>query len=138
MTITKNKEWYYRAYIITFIIAWAFCIVPTAIAGYIKLPAIVLVKNAETTTTLTGSAIIVLACCAYPLLKGLFKILKSPSAWLILWIVAIISFLLYKIPNETLGAMVVIFFVAAVGNSVGAILFWLAKTFKEKWAVLNK
>ena len=31
-----------------------------------------------------------------------------------------------------------IFFVAAVGNSVGAILFWLAKTFKEKWAVLNK
>lgn len=130
MKITKSKEWYYRASIATAILAWIFCIVPTLIAGIIKLP-IIATKSAE--NTLTGSFTIVLICCAYPLFKGLLKMLKSPSAWLILWIVTGITFLLYNISHETLGAMLIVFFVAALGNSIGAILFFLSRVFNEKY-----
>lgn len=130
MKITKSKEWYYWAHMITTGVAWAFCIVPTLVAGYWQLPAIVSTKNE---TTLTGGAIVVIACCAYPILKGLLKALKSPSAWLILWIVAILTWGLYSISRETLGAMVVIFFTAAIGNSIGAVLFCLSRQFERKW-----
>ena len=130
MKVTRSKEWYYRAKVITWIVAWICCIVPTAIIGAVKLP-LVVTKQAE--ETLTGSAIIVLACCAYPLLKGLLKMLKSPSAWLIMWIVTIVTGLMYSIPHETLDAILDVFIAASVGNSVGAILFWLSKRFDEKW-----
>ena len=130
MKVTRSKEWYYRAKVITWIVAWICCIVPTAIIGAVKLP-LVVTKQAE--ETLTGSAIIVLACCAYPLLKGLLKMLKSPSAWLIMWIVTIVTGLMYSIPHETLDAILDVFIAASIGNSVGAILFWLSKRFDEKW-----
>lgn len=135
MKITKCKEFYYRMHILTRILALLFCFLPTLIVGYIKLPAIVVVKSAE--ETLTGCAIVVLACCAYPILKGLLKALKSPSAWLIMWIVALISFALYKIPHATLGAMVVVFFTAAIGNTLGALLFWGSRMMKEKCLLLG-
>lgn len=131
MKITKSKKWYYNAYVVTWLVAWACCVVPTFTVGAVNLP-LVVAKEAE--QTLTGSAIILIACCAYPIFKGLLKMLKSPSAWLIMWIVALITLALYKIPHETLGAMVVVFMTAAIGNSVGAFLFWLSKKFKEKWA----
>lgn len=130
MKITHTKEWYYHAKIITWIVAWICCIVPTAIMGAIKLP-LVVTKQAE--ETLTGSAIIVLACCAYPLLKGLLKLLKSPSAWLIMWVVTVVTGLMYSVPHETLGAIFDVFLMSAIGNSVGAILFWLSRCFDEKW-----
>lgn len=129
--ITKSKSWYWRAYLLTGALAWVFCIIPTLIAGVIKLPEIA-TKNAE--TTLTGSFTVVLIACVYPLYKGLIKLLKSPSAPVIMWIVFGVTYLLYKISQETLKAMVVIFFVAAVANTIGAGLFLLAKTFKTKWA----
>lgn len=135
MKITKSKEYYYRMYITFAVIGWIFCILPTLIVGYLKLPAIVVEKSAD--STLTGGAILVIMCCAYPVLKGLFKLMKSPSAWFILWVVALISFALYNIPHDTLGAMVVIFFTAAVGNTVGAILFWLSRMMKEKCLLLG-
>ncbi len=131
MKITKSKEWYYRAYVIATLAAWLFCIAPTVIAGVAKLP-VIATKEAE--STLTGMFIVVLVCAAYPLFKGLIKLFKSPSAWLIMWVVALITFLLWKIPHDTLGAMVVVFFTAAVGNTIGAALFALARKFKEKWA----
>ena len=85
MKITKSKEWYYWASIITQGLAWIFCVAPTLISGLINLPLIVS-KQAE--ETLSGGAIVVIVCGAYPILKGLLKALKSPSAWLILWIMA--------------------------------------------------
>lgn len=112
-------------------LAWVFCIIPTLIAGVIKLPEIA-TKNAE--TTLTGSFTVVLIACVYPLYKGLIKLLESPSAPVIMWIVFGVTYLLYNISHTTLKAMVVIFFVAAVANTIGAGLFLLAKTFKTKWA----
>jgi hypothetical protein len=130
MKITKSKEWYYRAKIITWIIAWFCCIVPTAIVGAVKLP-LVVTKQAD--ETLTGSAIIVIACCAYPLLKGILKMLKSPSAWLIMWILTVVLYLIWLVPHETLGAVLSVFLTAAIGNSIGAILFWLSRQFDEKW-----
>jgi hypothetical protein len=135
MRVTKTKEWYYTASKILFVVAWLLCILPTFIAGWIKLPKIVTTKSE---TTLTGTAIIVLACCAYPLLKGVLKMLKSPSAWLILWIVALITSALYQIPHDTLGAMVAVFFTAAIGNSLGAILFWLSKEFEKKCLLIGQ
>lgn len=130
MKITKSKEWYLWAKRVSWICAWLFCIVPTAVVGIIKLPAIVAPQPEQ---TLTGSAIVVIACCAYPVLKGFFRYFKNPSAWFIMWIVALITFALYRISRETLGAMVWIFFAAAIGNSIGAILFKLADNFNEKW-----
>ena len=133
--ITKSKAWYWRAYIITGAVAWAFCIIPTLIAGILKLP-VIATKNAE--TTLTGSFTVVLIAGIYPLYKGLIKLLKSPSAPVIMWILFGVTYLLYKISHETLKAMLVIFFVAAVGNTIGAGLFLLAKVFKAKWIFYDK
>ncbi len=130
MKTTKSREWYYWAYVLTTAAAWIFCVVPTLIAGLIKLPATV-TKEAE--TTLTGSFTLMLIIAAYPLLKGILKMFKSPSAWLIIWIVTGLTFLLWQIPRETIGAMFVVLLVAAIGNSVGAILFWLGQQFAEKW-----
>lgn len=129
-TITKSKGWYWRSYILMAALAWVFCIVPTLIAGIIKLPMIA-TKDAE--TTLTGSFTIVLIVCIYPLYKGLIKLVKSPSAPVIMWILFGLSFLLYKISHTTLGAMVVVFLVAAISNTIGSILFLVANMFKTKW-----
>lgn len=129
--ITKSKAWYWRAYIITCAFAWVFCIMPTLIAGYLKLP-VIATKNAE--STLTGSFTVVLISCIYPLYKGAIKLVKSPSAPVIMWVLFAVTYLLYKISRQTLGAMVLVFFIAAVGNTIGAALFLLAKTFKTKWA----
>ncbi len=131
MKITKSKEWYYRAYVTTTLLAWFFCIVPTLVVGVIKLP-VIATKNAD--STLTGSFTVVLVCAAYPLYKGLVRLFKSPSACMIMWILFAITFLLYKISHETLGAMVVVFLVSAIGNTIGAVLFYAAKICKEKWA----
>lgn len=129
--ITKSKAWYWRAYLLTVALAWVVCIIPTLIAGVLKLP-VIATKNAE--TTLTGSFTVVLIACVYPLYKGLVKLLKSPSAPVIMWILFGVTYLLYKISHETLGAMVVVFLVAAIANTIGAGLFLLAKVFKTKWA----
>lgn len=134
MKITKSKEWYYRAYIIVWVLAWIFCVLPTVITGMIKLP---MFATKDASTTLTGSFMLVIVCAAYPLLKGMLKLLKSPSAWFILWLLFAVTFLLYNIERPTLGAMVMIFFVAAVGNTIGAVLFRVSKVFKEKWAFMS-
>lgn len=133
--ITKSKDWYWRAYLLTVALAWVVCIIPTLIAGVLKLP-VIATKNAE--TTLTGSFTVVLIACVYPLYKGLVKLLKSPSAPVIMWILFGITYLLYKISHETLGAMVVVFLVAAIANTIGAGLFLLAKVFKTKWAFFGQ
>lgn len=132
MKITKSKEWYYWARIITYASAWVFCIVPTFVVGLIKLP-VIAPSNGSADSTLTGAFTFVLICCVYPIFKGLLRILKSPSAWLIMWLMALVTLALYRLSHETLGAFVVVFFTAAIGNSIGAILFALSKNFNEKW-----
>lgn len=133
--ITKSKSWYWRAYIITCALAWACCIIPTLFVGVLKLP-VIATKNAE--TTLTGAFTVVLIACIYPLYKGLIRLVKSPSAPVIMWVLFAVTYLLYKISRQTLKAMVLIFFVAAIGNTIGAGLFLLAKMFKTKWAFFGQ
>lgn len=130
MRLTKSKRWYYTAYIITCVSAWVCCILPTLITGMIKLPMIA-TKDAD--STLTGSFTLCLVCCAYPLYKGVVRLIKSPSAPLIMWILFALTYLLWKINHDTLGAMVTVFLVSAIGNTVGAVLFFVARAFKEKW-----
>jgi hypothetical protein len=108
------------------------CVVPTAISGYLKLPAIVTTR-AE--TTLTGAAMIVVACCAYPILKGVFWVLKSPSAWFIMLLLASVVTAFYYIPRETFAAMMVILWTAAIGNICGAVLFKISEIFEAKWKI---
>ena len=131
MKITKNKEWYWRAWFFTSALAWFMCTVPTIFAGVLKLPKIVVTHDAE--QTLSGTAIFVLICAAYPIFKGILKYLKSPSAWLILWILAVFMYLFLQIPKDSLKAVYIVTIIAAIGNSIGAILFFLARHFKEKW-----
>jgi fucose 4-O-acetylase-like acetyltransferase len=131
MKITKNKDWYKRAWFITSALAWFMCTVPTIIAGFLKLPKIVVTHEAE--QTLSGAFIFVIICAAYPIFKGLLKYMKSPSAWLILWILTGFLFLFLQIPKDSLRAVYIVTFTAAIGNSIGAVLFFLAKHFKEKW-----
>lgn len=130
MKITKSKSWYWKAHIITWLLAWVCCIIPTLVTGLIKMPVIV-TENAE--NTLSGTFTFVLILCAYPLLKGALRLLKSPSAWLILWILTGILYLVYNVSHETLGALLVVVFVGALGNSIGAILFFVSRKSKEKW-----
>lgn len=130
MKIKHSKSWYFWMSKAVWAVACLACFVPTAIAGYLKLPAIVTTR-AE--TTLTVSAILVLACCAYPILKIVFHLLKSPSAWFVLLVIAGITTAVYFVPKTTIFALVVVFWVAAAGNIVGAILFKVSDVLKERW-----
>lgn len=134
MTVTKSKQWYYWASKVAWITAWMFCVIPTVIVGAIKLP---LFATTNASTTLTGSFMLVLVCAAYPILKGLLKVLKSPSAWFILWVLFAVTFLIYSIERKTLEAMVLILFIAAIGNSIGALLFALSKSWAVKWKFMD-
>lgn len=131
MKITKSKSWYWKAHILTGLVAWVFCIVPTLVTGLIKLPVIV---TEDATSTLTGTFTLCLVLCAYPLLKGALRLLKSPSAWLIMWLMTGMLYLIYNVSHETLGALLTVFFVGAIGNSIGAVLFFFSRRYKEKWA----
>lgn len=130
MKIKHSKQWYFWVSKLVWAVGAILCFVPTAIVGYLKLPAIV---TTRADTTLTGAAILVLACCAYPMLKIVFHLLKSPSAWFILSVVALLTTAIYFIPKTTVYALVVVFWVAACGNIVGAILFKVAAVLKERW-----
>ena len=134
MKVTKSKEWYYWASKIAWITAWVLCVIPTVITGVIKLP---LFATKDASTTLTGSFMLVLVCAAYPIIKGILKLLKSPSAWFILWLLFGVTFLIYNIERTTLEAMVVILLVAAIGNTLGAILFAISKAWLEKWKFMD-
>ena len=130
MKITKDKDWYYRAYILTAITAWIFCFFPTIIAAFVELPVFV---HKEAETTLTGTFALAVICAAYPLIKGFLQYMKSPSAPVLMWVVFFVLLMLYRLPQPSLKAILVVIGVGAVGNTIGAILFKLSKIFKEKW-----
>lgn len=131
MTLSKSKDWYWKAFIITSIIAWAVCVLPTLIVSLIILPKVVITESA--TQTLSGTFILAIVCAAYPIFKGLLKYLKSPSAWFILWVLTAFTYLFVKVPHQALVNVFIVLLTAAIGNTLGAICFFIAKTFKEKW-----
>jgi hypothetical protein len=131
MKITRSKAWYAKSWKLCYALAWAMCILPTLIISVAVLPKIVITESA--TQTLSGTFILAIICAAYPIFKGLLKYMKSPSAWLILWILTAFTYVLLKISHQSLTNVFIVLLTAAIGNTFGALLFFAARVFKEKW-----
>ena len=128
--IKHSKEWYYNARLIAYWVGMAFCVVPTLIAGLWMLPVIV-VKDAD--STLSGVFVVVVVCAALPLYKALIKVMKSPNAAVICWVLFALMALVNSMEKSTIEGLTVVFAFAAIGNTLGAVCFKLSKEFEELW-----
>lgn len=128
--IKHSKEWYYWAKLIAYGVGMIFCIVPTLIAGIVKLP---LITKTTAESTLSGVFIICLICAALPLYKAVIKLIKSPNAAVICWLLFFLMFFINKMSKETIAGLTVVFACAAIGNTLGAICFKLSDEFAELW-----
>ncbi len=131
MKIKHNKEWYFKAKFVLYWGALAVCILPPLIAAIVKLPNIVVEKNAE--STLSGVFVAAIICAALPLYKAVIKLVKSPNAAVICWILFALMSLINSMTAETIAALTVVFCVAAIGNTVGAVMFKISKEYAELW-----
>ena len=129
--IRHNKEWYFKAKFVLYWAAMALCIFPPLIAAIVKLPNIVVTKNAE--STLSGVFVAAIICAAFPLYKAIIKLVKSPNAAVICWILFALMSLVSSMTAETIKALTFVFGAAAIGNTLGAILFKISKDFDELW-----
>lgn len=128
--VRHNKEWYYWAKIIAYGVGLMFCIAPTLIAGIIKLP---LITKTTAESTLSGVFIICLICAALPLYKALLKIIKTPNAAVICWILFALMLFIDMMSKETINGLKTVFMIAAIGNTLGAICFKISAEFAEIW-----
>lgn len=128
--IKHSKEWYYNARLIAYWVGMAFCVVPTLIAGLWKLPVIV-VKDAD--STLSGVFVVVVVCAALPLYKALIKVMKSPNAAVICWVLFGLMALVNSMEKTTIEGLTFVFAFAAIGNTLGAVCFKVSKEFEELW-----
>lgn len=128
--IKHSKEWYYNARLIAYWVGMAFCVVPTLIAGILKLPVIV-VKDAN--STLSGVFVVVVVCAALPLYKALIKVMKSPNAAVICWVLFGLMALVNSMEKTTIEGLTFVFAFAAIGNTLGAVCFKLSKEWENIW-----
>ena len=77
--------------------------------------------------------IAVLICAALPLYKALIKVIKSPNAAVICWVLFGLMTLVNSMEKSTIEGLTFVFAFAAVGNTLGAIAFKLSKEFEELW-----
>lgn len=80
------------------------------------------------TTLLSGITLLLLLLCAVPMFKYVRKVLASPSAHTIWFIIFVAFFMLSRIADE----MTVISFTGFISNVVGAILFKVADSMGER------
>ena len=130
-TIKHSKSWYFNAKLIAYWVGMAFCVLPPLIAGLVKLPSIVVEKNAE--GTLSGVFVLAIICAAVPIYKAVIKLVKSPNAAVICWILFGLIALVDTMSPQTISALKFVFAFAAIGNTLGAICFKLSETFGELW-----
>ena len=128
--IKRSKEWYYWARLISYWLGIGFCVIPTLIAAGIELPVIV-VKEAD--STLSGVFVVAIVAAALPLYKALVKLLKSPSAAVICWILFGLMALVNSMEPKTIHGLTVVFLWASIGNTLGAICFKLSKEWENIW-----
>lgn len=128
--IRHSKEWYFKAKLITYWLGMAFCVIPTLIAGIAKLPVIV-AKEAE--STLSGVFVLTVICAALPLYKAIVKLVKSPNAAVICWVLFALMSLVKSMTAQTIAGLTFVFAFAAIGNTIGAILFKVSKEFESLW-----
>ena len=126
----KTKQWYYKAYLIAYIVGIVLCTVPTFICALIKLPVI---ASKDTTSTLSGVFAVGLIVGIMPLYKALVSLLKSPSTAILCWILWGFLMLLTSMQTETVLGLRDVLLWAAVGNTLGVIAFRLSKSWKELW-----
>ncbi|MBQ7912896.1 MAG: hypothetical protein IJ308_04010 [Clostridia bacterium] len=129
-SIKRSKDWYYKAYLIAYVVGLIFCVLPTVASALVKLP-VIASKSAE--STLSGVFIVALIAAALPLYKALVKLLKSPSVAVILWLFFAAFFLVGKMTPETINGLTTVFLWAAIGNTLGVIAFKLSSMWKELW-----
>lgn len=128
--IKHSKEWYYKARVLTWWLGLAFCVLPTLIVALVKLP-VIASDNAD--STLSGVFVVVLICAALPLYKALLRLIKTPNAAVICVILAAVVSLINGMEPQTRDGLELVLWVAAIGNTVGAVLFHFAKEFEELW-----
>ncbi len=97
-----------------------FCTVPVALTVVFYFP-LWIERGSE--TFISGFALVLILISMVPLFKVFQKILRSPSAHTIWFILFVTFFVLSKIADE----MTVISFVGYIGNIIGALFFRAAR-----------
>lgn len=128
--IKHEKEWYYKARVISWWVGLIFCVVPTLVVALLKLP-VIASDNAD--STLSGVFTVALVCAALPLYKALLRLIKTPNAAVICFILAFFVSLINGMEPGTRDGLELVLWVAAIGNTIGAICFHFAKEFEELW-----
>lgn len=98
----------------------AFCTAPVVAATLLYFP---LWKEKGSATVLSGFALLLIILSLVPFFNTLKRLLRSPAAHTMWFILFVIFFLLSKIASE----MTVISFVGFLGNLIGALFFSAAK-----------
>lgn len=117
----KNKH----TYLILHILGLISCILPPAAATLSYFP---LWKSDGGGKTLAGGAVLLLIMSAYPLIKWIKRHISEISSYMLWLILFLLFFTLSKIAAE----MTVICFAGFIGNSIGAVLFYLSKRSRSK------
>ena len=112
------------AFILRFI-ALFFCTGPVVSSILLYFP---LWKEKGAGAIISGFSLILILLALLPFGKMLKRLLRSPSVYLLWLITFVIFFLLSRIADQ----MTVISFVGFVGNFIGSILFKLARRISEK------
>ena len=107
-----------------FVSALLFSTLPPAIASILYFP---FWQNRGAGVAISGLAAILLTVSFVPLFKLLKEKFKSPSAYVVWFVIFLIFFILSKVAAE----MVVIAFTGFLGNLIGAILFSISKKISE-------
>lgn len=115
--------------------AWVACVIPTLIVGIIKFP---MIATPNPDSTISGTFALVLIIAIYPIFKGLSVLFKNPSIAVFMWIAYGVLWLIYQFVATTLLALMSVCLTAAIGNTIGAILFWVVELLKAQDVAENK
>ncbi len=108
--------------IIFFLIGFALSVIPIAFAILSYFPVWI---NRSNGSAISGFTLILLLIASVPLWKTLKRILASPSAPIMWFIIFILFYLLSKIADE----MVIISFIGFITNLIGALFFKLSRKY---------
>lgn len=120
---------YYKKYMICKVLGYILCVLPTLIAGLTVLP---LVANRDAEQTLSALFIICLIITALPLYKWVRKQLKKESISVFLWVITALLWAVKTVPDKSVNGLFIVALTGAIGNTVGAIMFFISEKVKEK------
>lgn len=131
-TIRHSKKWYFWAKVIAKLAGMIFAFLPAFIATLIMFPTIV-VK--ETTSTISGVAILASLFAIIPMISVFMKAIKTPSAPLLITIflilLAAVFTAVYYAQESTRYGLMVVSITAAISNVIATVLFKLSSVWDE-------